>query len=107
MFFLHVQGLVRLESICKSLTRTVQPVRFAAERADARFNIFFSWFALANLWLTFAIIIDLLPANGIILFGNADIVSAGPNTADGRRTGSTCLSSGFTSRSSCCRYVSA
>ncbi|KAJ7124787.1 chitin synthase [Mycena crocata] len=34
------------------------------------FSLFFSWFALANLWLTFSIIIDLLPSQGIILFGN-------------------------------------
>jgi len=29
----------------------------------------FSWFALANLWLTFSIIIDLLPDEGLVLFG--------------------------------------
>lgn len=32
-------------------------------------SLFFSWFALANLWLTFSIIIDLLPSQGIV-FGN-------------------------------------
>jgi hypothetical protein len=40
-----------------------------------QYNIFaliFSWFALANLWLTFSIIIDLLPSNGLILFGPND-----------------------------------
>ncbi|KAJ7139674.1 glycosyltransferase family 2 protein [Mycena epipterygia] len=30
------------------------------------FSLFFSWFALANLWLTFSIIIDLLPSQGIV-----------------------------------------
>jgi chitin synthase len=44
------------------------------------FSLTFSWFALANLWLTFSIIIDLLPDDGLILFGpnnhtGLDIVS--------------------------------
>lgn len=42
-----------------------------------QYNIFlliFSWFALANIWLTFSIIIDLLPGQGIILFGTTTIV---------------------------------
>jgi chitin synthase len=37
------------------------------------FSLIFSWFALANLWLTFSIIIDLLPSQNIIIFGTADI----------------------------------
>ena len=44
----------------------------------AQYNIFsliFSWFALANLWLTFAIIIDLLPTQNLYAFGNAEVVS--------------------------------
>ncbi|KAG6919403.1 Chitin synthase, class 1 [Tephrocybe rancida] len=45
MFFLHVQALYNI------------------------FSLIFSWFALANLWLTFSIIIDLLPSQGIIIFG--------------------------------------
>lgn len=44
------------------------------------FTLVFSWFALANLWLTFSIIIDLLPGEGLVLFGGnnhtgLDIVS--------------------------------
>lgn len=39
------------------------------------FTLIFSWFALANLWLTFAIIIDLLPSQKLYAFGNAEIVS--------------------------------
>jgi len=31
------------------------------------FSLFFSWFSLANLWLTFSIIIDLLPEQGYVL----------------------------------------
>ncbi|KAI0034078.1 glycosyltransferase family 2 protein [Vararia minispora EC-137] len=45
MFFFHIQALYNI------------------------FSLFFSWFALANLWLTFSIIIDLLPNNGIVFFG--------------------------------------
>ncbi|KAF7313759.1 Chitin synthase [Mycena chlorophos] len=49
MFFLHVQALYNI------------------------FSLIFSWFALANIWLTFSIIIDLLPTQNIIIFGTADI----------------------------------
>ncbi|KDR83783.1 hypothetical protein GALMADRAFT_236148 [Galerina marginata CBS 339.88] len=49
MFFLHVQALYNL------------------------FSLVFSWFALANLWLTFSIIVDLLPEQHIFIFGTADI----------------------------------
>ncbi|KAF9043751.1 putativechitin synthase [Hymenopellis radicata] len=45
MFFFHIQGLYN------------------------GFSLIFSWFALANLWLTFSIIIDLLPSEGIV-FGS-------------------------------------
>ncbi|KXN83665.1 Chitin synthase 1 [Leucoagaricus sp. SymC.cos] len=45
MFFFHLQGLYNI------------------------FSLIFSWFALANMWLTFSIIIDLLPSQHIILFG--------------------------------------
>lgn len=53
MFFLHIQALYNL------------------------FSLVFSWFALANLWLTFSIIIDLVPTSvKINLFVTADIVGA-------------------------------
>ncbi|RPD66734.1 chitin synthase [Lentinus tigrinus ALCF2SS1-7] len=45
MFFFHVQALYNI------------------------FSLVFSWFALANIWLTFSIIIDLLPDQGIVIFG--------------------------------------
>jgi chitin synthase len=38
--------------------------------------LIFSWFALANIWLTFSIIIDLVVTQGIILFGTATVVSS-------------------------------
>ncbi|KAF8505798.1 chitin synthase [Russula emetica] len=45
MFFFHIQALYNI------------------------FSLIFSWFALANLWLTFSIIIDLLPSENLVLFG--------------------------------------
>lgn len=45
MFFFHIQALYNI------------------------FSLLFSWFALANIWLTFSIIIDLLPSQGIVFFG--------------------------------------
>jgi hypothetical protein len=39
-------------------------------------TLIFSWFALANLWLTFSIIINLVPdATHIYLFGGETVVS--------------------------------
>ncbi|KAJ7904483.1 glycosyltransferase family 2 protein [Mycena olivaceomarginata] len=49
MFFLHIQALYNI------------------------FSLIFSWFALANIWLTFSIIIDLLPTQNIIIFGTAAV----------------------------------
>ncbi|KAH0587521.1 Chitin synthase, class 1 [Termitomyces sp. 'cryptogamus'] len=49
MFFLHVQALYNI------------------------FSLIFSWFALANLWLTFSIIIDLLPSQHIVIFGTVGV----------------------------------
>ncbi|KAJ1311786.1 hypothetical protein OPQ81_010252 [Rhizoctonia solani] len=45
MFFFHIQGLYNV------------------------FSLIFSWFALANLWLTFSIIIELLPNQNVFIFG--------------------------------------
>ncbi|KAF8627199.1 hypothetical protein AX15_004516 [Amanita polypyramis BW_CC] len=52
MFFFHIQGLYNVISLV------------------------FSWFALANMWLTFSIIIDLLPSQGLLVFGTATITHA-------------------------------
>ncbi|KZO91398.1 glycosyltransferase family 2 protein [Calocera viscosa TUFC12733] len=49
LFFFHLQALYNL------------------------FNLLFSWFALANLWLTFSIIIELLPDQNIFIFGTGDV----------------------------------
>ena len=54
MIFFHIQGLYNVASLV------------------------FSWFALANLWLTFSIIIDFLPAQNppILPFGTITVVSS-------------------------------
>ncbi|MBW0460743.1 hypothetical protein O181_000458 [Austropuccinia psidii MF-1] len=52
------------------------PFRILMFHIQALFNLFqliFTWFSLANLWLTFSIIIDLLPHNGVYLFVNAEV----------------------------------
>jgi len=52
------------------------PIRMFFFHIQALYNIFslvFSWFALANLWLTFAIIIELLPTQNLIAFGTTEI----------------------------------
>lgn len=49
MFFFHIQALYNVASLV------------------------FSWFALANIWLTFSIIIDLLPTQGVVIFGTPEI----------------------------------
>lgn len=67
MFFFHIQAVVC--NIFIGLSDLVNPL--------FQYNVFslvFSWFALANIWLTFSIIIDLLPSQSIIIFGTADVV---------------------------------
>ncbi|KAH9483069.1 Chitin synthase, class 1 [Psilocybe cubensis] len=69
-FAASVYALVHFFSFYKS---GHGPLRMVALHIQALYNVFslvFSWFALANLWLTFSIIIDLLPAQKIYLFGN-------------------------------------
>jgi chitin synthase len=70
MFFLHLQALVRY-------TRRISGSYSFAILQYNVFSLIFSWFALANIWLTFSIIIDLLPSQGVVIFGTADIVSFG------------------------------
>ncbi|KAF9534888.1 putativechitin synthase [Crepidotus variabilis] len=52
------------------------PIRMLFLHLQALYNLcslVFSWFALANLWLTFSIIIDLLPEQGINVFGTPTV----------------------------------
>ncbi|THV08600.1 glycosyltransferase family 2 protein [Dendrothele bispora CBS 962.96] len=49
MFFFHIQAIYNIASLI------------------------FSWFSLANIWLTFSILIDLLPDQGIVISGTATV----------------------------------
>jgi chitin synthase len=75
-------------------------------------SLVFSWFALANIWLTFSIIIDLLPSQHIVIFGTPDIVciiikleGSHLNHFFTRHIGSTCPLNGSTWLSSLSRHV--
>lgn len=67
MFFFHVQAVV-----CRHF-----PLSHGS-LICIQYNIIslvFTWFAMANMWLTFSIVINLLPDQKIDLFGTATIVS--------------------------------
>ena len=72
MFFFHIQALVSQINPGVSASISITNNRLVQYNI---FSLIFSWFALANLWLTFAIIIDLLPSQNLIAFGNAEVVS--------------------------------
>lgn len=66
MFFFHIQALVSGLYSCDFW--------YLGCSYSAQYNVFsliFSWFALANIWLTFSIIIDLLPSQGLDPLGPA------------------------------------
>lgn len=102
MIFFHLQGIV---------SRMAFQLLFSLFSQYNVASLIFSWFALANLWLTFSIIIELLPSQSpaVNLFGTADIVSLSrfslPISNDYRRTGSTRASNGYTLHSSRYRCV--
>jgi hypothetical protein len=100
MFFFHIQALVRSTS---RINKSSLPHGLYQYNV---FSLVFSWFALANLWLTFSIIIDLLPENKIYIFGTPAVVRleavprpSHPDTFLDRPTGSTWHSNGSTSLS--------
>lgn len=74
MFFFHVQGIVR--SIRLKVLCCADGHRFVQYNIA---SLIFSWFALANLWLTFSIIIRLLPSehSPVYLFGTRTVVRNG------------------------------
>jgi chitin synthase len=69
MFFFHIQALVRI-----SLLETLG-LRLTAFSQYNVFSLIFTWFALANLWLTFSIVISLAPSQGLVFFGTQEIAS--------------------------------
>ncbi|KAH6869015.1 chitin synthase [Coprinopsis sp. MPI-PUGE-AT-0042] len=62
-FAASIYALVNFWRVYQSGHNFIRIFFFHIQALFNAFSLFFSWFALANLWLTFSIIIDLLPAN--------------------------------------------
>ncbi|TFK24585.1 chitin synthase [Coprinopsis marcescibilis] len=62
-FAASIYALVNFWRVYQSGHNFVRIFFFHIQALFNAFSLFFSWFALANLWLTFSIIIDLLPNN--------------------------------------------
>jgi chitin synthase len=61
-FAASIYSLVHFFRIYKSDHNIIRLFFFHIQAVYNAFNLLFSWFALANLWLTFSIIIDFLPS---------------------------------------------
>ncbi|KAF9483925.1 glycosyltransferase family 2 protein [Pholiota conissans] len=72
-FAASVYALVHFFSFYRTKHGFVRMFFFHFQALYNIFSLIFSWFALANMWLTFSIIVDLLPEQGIFLFGTADV----------------------------------
>ncbi|KAJ8502894.1 hypothetical protein ONZ45_g11340 [Pleurotus djamor] len=66
-FAASVYALVNFFRIYKSGHGVIRMFFFHVQALYNAFSLFFSWFALANLWLSFSIIIELLPTQGVVL----------------------------------------
>ncbi|KAE8209951.1 hypothetical protein CF327_g6124 [Tilletia walkeri] len=71
-FAASIYSLVHFFRIYKSNHGIVRLFFFHLQALYNAFQLFFSWFALANLWLTFTIIIEFLPDN--LLQGSSNTV---------------------------------
>ncbi|KAI0346769.1 glycosyltransferase family 2 protein [Trametopsis cervina] len=72
-FAASVYALVNFFRLYKSGHGLIRMFFFHVQALYNVFSLVFSWFALANLWLTFSIIIDLLPTQNIIIFGTVAV----------------------------------
>ncbi|KAJ6626890.1 glycosyltransferase family 2 protein [Mycena sp. CBHHK59/15] len=72
-FAASVYALVNFFRLYQSGHGIIRLTLFHIQALYNAFSLFFSWFALANLWLTFSIIIDLLPSQGIV-FGSLILI---------------------------------
>ncbi|KAJ7480192.1 chitin synthase [Mycena galericulata] len=72
-FAASVYALVNFFRLYQSGHGVIRLTLFHIQALYNAFSLFFSWFALANLWLTFSIIIDLLPSQGIV-FGTVVLI---------------------------------
>jgi chitin synthase len=68
-FAASIYAVVHFGRLYKSNHGIIRMFFFHLQALYNVFTLTFSWFALANLWLTFSIIIDLLPSEGLVLFG--------------------------------------
>ncbi|KAF5364984.1 hypothetical protein D9758_008079 [Tetrapyrgos nigripes] len=72
-FAASVYALVNFFRIYQSGHGIIRMFFFHIQAFYNAFSLVFSWFSLANLWLTFSIIIDLLPSQGVV-FGSVVFV---------------------------------
>ncbi|GBE80048.1 Chitin synthase 1 [Sparassis crispa] len=72
-FAASVYSLVNFFKMYKSSHGIIRMFFFHVQAFYNIFTLFFSWFALANMWLTFSIVIDLLPDGGVNTFGTAAV----------------------------------
>jgi len=72
-FAASVYALVNFYRLYQSGHGVIRLTLFHVQALYNAFSLFFSWFALANLWLTFSIIIDPLPSQGIV-FGTVVLI---------------------------------
>nr|XP_019044727.1 chitin synthase [Kwoniella bestiolae CBS 10118]OCF23657.1 chitin synthase [Kwoniella bestiolae CBS 10118] len=73
-FAASVYALIHFFRLYKSGHGPIRMLFFHVQGLVSCFNLIFSWFALANLWLTFSIIINLVPAgSNINLFVTAEV----------------------------------
>jgi chitin synthase len=79
-FAASVYALVNFFQLYRSGHGVIRMFFFHVQAIYNVFSLLFAWFALANLWLTFSIIIDLLPTQGIIIFGT-DVITHWVNLA--------------------------
>ncbi|KAF4566216.1 Chitin synthase, class 2 [Pleurotus pulmonarius] len=70
-FAASVYALVNFFKIYKSGHGIIRLFFLHLQALYNSFSLFFTWFALANLWLTFSIIIDLLPSQGVVIISRA------------------------------------
>lgn len=73
-FAASVYALVNFWRIYQSGHGFVRLFFFHIQSLFNALSLIFTWFSLANLWLTFSIIIDFLPSQGIVITGNINIV---------------------------------
>ncbi|KAL0959110.1 hypothetical protein HGRIS_014407 [Hohenbuehelia grisea] len=70
-FAASVYALVNFFKVYRSGHNIFRLFIFHIQAIYNALSLFFSWFALANLWLTFSIIIDLLPSQGVTIISPA------------------------------------